>query len=764
MSLRINTNVSALRTHSNLVGITTQLEGSIQRLSSGMRINKAADDAAGLTISEKLRRQVRGLGRATMNAQDGISMIQSAEGALNETHSILHRMRELAIQASNDTLTSNDRLEIQKEIMQLRDDIDRIASDTEFNTKRLLNGSQSASASSNSSYVRGLVTGDVRQGGGYQVSLALLQAGVSQRQTTSMFTIKDSANELADGGTMLVSIAQMYDANGSFVLDTPLNLTLSGNAKSAEIYLDGSVTLDELAARIQKAMVDHESGIGMDNSYSRFVSEDHTAASGDHGYLEIVSGSVGTDGMFNLAGDQRVIDALGINVVRPAVDSTIQATLTDENNKTRTTQLSSNRVSGLLDGMDIAFDSRPAQIAGTAGLVDGLRFSSAESFMIEAGGQTKAILIRKGDWTMEGLTRTINEQLQTSATDSLPPIQGLEAKLNNGQIRFEYSPPADQPAPRDSRIQISYAKPDGVLGLQNGTYTGFLSTRKREDKHISGFSNYMPDVEHSLTTVIEISDGHAKTRVNLGEIPSLTASDSLLYPDMIEFDDLQQKINQALEGAEVAVRVDRVDNVMVFTSTHIGKYNVGEHTSRPGLVSIKAVSAKETAEGVQKSFVPTTSALLKQMGIDQTERSGVGDTNFRMHVKNYDNQYQIGANQRESMRVSMAEMSSEALGVNNLDVTTIEGAQRAIGRLNRAIDKVSAERSRLGAYQNRLEFTIENLRSMRSNATASESRIRDADFAYEMVNFTRNQVMSQSANAMVAQANAQSSSILELLR
>jgi len=113
---------------------------SMEKLSSGFRINRAGDDAAGLAISEKMRGQIRGLKQASRNAQDGISLIQTAEGALNETHAILQRMRELAVQASTDTNTFEDRLEIQKEINQLIDEVDRIGNQTEFNTQKLLTG------------------------------------------------------------------------------------------------------------------------------------------------------------------------------------------------------------------------------------------------------------------------------------------------------------------------------------------------------------------------------------------------------------------------------------------------------------------------------------------------------------------------------------------------------------------------------------------------------------------------------------------------
>ena len=133
-------NLSAMNTSRQLNGVTSSLSKSTEKLSSGYRINRAADDAAGLSISEKMRSQIRGLNKASDNAQDGISLIQVAEGALNETHSILQRMNELATQAANDTNTSTDRKAIQQEVDQLTSEIDRIRSTTQFNTQNLLDG------------------------------------------------------------------------------------------------------------------------------------------------------------------------------------------------------------------------------------------------------------------------------------------------------------------------------------------------------------------------------------------------------------------------------------------------------------------------------------------------------------------------------------------------------------------------------------------------------------------------------------------------
>ncbi|WP_252312060.1 flagellin [Sinobaca sp. H24] len=141
----INTNVSAMNAHRQLGANQANMQNSMEKLSSGSRINKAGDDAAGLAISEKMRAQVKGLDQASRNAQDGISMIQTAEGALNETHDILQRMRELAVQASNDTNVDQDRDALQNEFKELGNEIERIKDNTQFNKQNLLDGTAGAS-------------------------------------------------------------------------------------------------------------------------------------------------------------------------------------------------------------------------------------------------------------------------------------------------------------------------------------------------------------------------------------------------------------------------------------------------------------------------------------------------------------------------------------------------------------------------------------------------------------------------------------------
>ncbi|MCL6498598.1 MAG: flagellin [Firmicutes bacterium] len=214
--MRINQNIAALNAHRNLVATDNALSKSLERLSSGFRINRAADDAAGLAISEKLRAQVRGLAQAIRNAQDGISMIQTAEGALNEVHSMLQRMRELALQAANDTLSDEDRAAINQEIQQLRQEIDNVSSRTTFNGKKLLDGSLVTSLAAASELKPNLsITGGTQ-------SAFVTAVDVSAARPGTTYTLTGSGTSLtltrADGVAQTITVSDV-SANGSQVLE-----------------------------------------------------------------------------------------------------------------------------------------------------------------------------------------------------------------------------------------------------------------------------------------------------------------------------------------------------------------------------------------------------------------------------------------------------------------------------------------------------------------------------------------------------------------
>ncbi len=203
MAMIVQHNMQAMNANRMLGIVTTNLSKSTEKLSSGYRINRAADDAAGLAISEKMRSQIRGLTQASTNAEDGISLIQTAEGALNESHSILQRMRQLAVQAANGTETDSDRGNIQDEIEQLQDELDRIAETTEFNTMKLLDGSFDGIAASNttSGPKYGQYDGDL---GAFITSNVI---GVQITTNTSATAGGESAIWNADGTELVISLA-----------------------------------------------------------------------------------------------------------------------------------------------------------------------------------------------------------------------------------------------------------------------------------------------------------------------------------------------------------------------------------------------------------------------------------------------------------------------------------------------------------------------------------------------------------------------------
>ncbi|MEW5898336.1 MAG: flagellin [Bacillota bacterium] len=248
----INHNISALNAWRGLSQTNSALTKSLEKLSSGLRINRAADDAAGLAISEKMRAQIQGLNQAIRNAQDGISLIQTAEGALNETHSILQRMRQLAVQAANDSSTNEDRQKIQDELNQLASEISRISNTTEFNTKNLLAGAfttqqfhiganqdQEISLSINAMDAKSLgVTSDKGTVGG----VGIASAGVKAVQVDVI------GNELPSSYTIILSAAKV-SATTAVLSGTTLLVKLGSNASGTTIY----ATLNDVASAINNA-------------------------------------------------------------------------------------------------------------------------------------------------------------------------------------------------------------------------------------------------------------------------------------------------------------------------------------------------------------------------------------------------------------------------------------------------------------------------------------------------------------------------------
>ncbi|WP_079515474.1 flagellin N-terminal helical domain-containing protein [Rossellomorea marisflavi] len=247
--MRINHNIAALNTHRQLNSATNAQSKSMEKLSSGLRINRAGDDAAGLAISEKMRGQIRGLDQASKNAQDGISLIQTAEGALNETHSILQRMRELSVQSANDTNTDQDRKNIQDEMSQLTKEVDRVRNTTQFNTKNLIDGSMGAA----------------------------VNTAVANENTSAVFKVAGAAAAADDLATAL------QDSNGN-----SLGINVDDEITVSYVTNDGTYKTSSLTVTATTELGDITALVG-----------DGTATVGADGSINVAATVAGTTGAIN---------------------------------------------------------------------------------------------------------------------------------------------------------------------------------------------------------------------------------------------------------------------------------------------------------------------------------------------------------------------------------------------------------------------------------------------------------------------------------
>ncbi len=480
MAIRINSNTTALNAHSNLVKNDKRLSGSIERLSSGLRINRASDDAAGLTISEKLRTQVRGLKRAQLNVQDGTSLIQTAEGAMNEITSMLQRMRELALQSANDTLTTTDRLEIQKEIAELKKDVDRISYDTEFNTKKLLDGSGTAvTSTSDPDHVDAIVTGEVLTFSDFSIAVWIKSEyvpgegqktyyGQPEVQRSAIFLKEDGT--LADETTMLMSVINFIDDNGNFILNDPQTLYIQGDNGQGSLEVSKGLTLGQLTERILGAMTTDQlgHGLGFEGSATEFASE------GEHaGQIKVTSGRNGTLGRINFTGSEDLIKTLGFEVITEPDDPIYSVAVTNigvpvGERKTLHSQVSGHRVGGLIEGIEIAFEppqtahveSKPAELG--INLSSALVFSLSDSVGTGAGVSSYNISIPAGVYSLNQIVDEINTQIGYPGTN-------IYAKIgSNGGIEFTSINLGSSAWARVSGLPST----PNELGIVNGTYYG----------------------------------------------------------------------------------------------------------------------------------------------------------------------------------------------------------------------------------------------------------------------------------------------------
>jgi flagellin-like hook-associated protein FlgL len=866
MALRINTNITALNAHSNLVRNDSRLSSSIERLSSGLRINRASDDAAGLTISEKLRTQVRGINRAIMNVQDGISLIQTAEGALNEIHSMLQRMRELALQSGNDTLTTTDRLEIQKEIAQLKEDINRISYGTEFNTRKLLDGSGTAQVStSDPKNLDPVVVGEVLTFSDFSVvvwpkseytpaSGWKVFDGQPEQQHSNIFTTVDG--EIASSSTTLQSLSNFYDSNGHFILDLPQTLFLQGDNSQGEIVVSKDLTLAQLTQRIEDAMTEDQLGKGL--HFEGSTSE--LNLSGEHnGQIVVTSGRNGELGRINFTGEESLVKALGFQQVVAPEDPVYSIAVTNlgvpyGERQTLTTQIAGHRAPGLIEGIDLAFEPPLSAHVDTAPAELGISLAGPITFNVDDSVQTNAVInIPAGQFSMNQISSIVNDTLSVAGSRVLSRVNdhyalefytkdtgsagylsitgstlGNELGIANGR----YTGTGGNPGVANSyqlisvfdfsvnnvvfSINDSHGLNTGAINL-NGNYSagglnslveainnqlattsvriiaeannGTLSFRSLETGVGSNFDIYdtgagaqsiFSGLRMNNQTTTSGFDGNPAVQNFAYDQSSaffgwVVADDGVGGPDNLSFfiadldgNGMEISIPFGNAAAGTSFRtITSIANIINQQAWNTGvKVNAEINTATNTIRMFSTIPGKDGKVVLTELGSPDSSNTLKKiLDIDPIAyENGVGQYAFTMHVKDTSIQFQIGPNQGHTAKANIIRTDCKALGIEDLDLTTVKSSEIAIGLIDKALQRISSERAKLGAIENRMTYTNNSLRVALQNMTASESRIRDVDMAAEVIEMTQSQILQQASNAMVGQANVSAQAVLDLLR
>lgn len=685
----INHNIAALNTYRQLSSNNVMSQKSLEKLSSGLRINRAGDDAAGLAISEKMRAQIRGLDQAARNAQDGISMIQTAEGALNEVHAILQRMRELATQAANDTNVSVDRDEIQKEINQLTSEINRIGNTTEFNTQKLLDGGRQIKANASisaSTLIGGSASANVNAttGGGANGTDA-----VHSVFTVDVGTITSGGNETITfdfngDSTVDLTLTEGTDftgtgdkiANATAIYQVLINTALVTNNYDLTDNGDGTITF---TAKATGAYAE-SAGNNFDVGGSSNASETQVTAGvdGAPATAVITFTGVAEEGSYIIMADKKIAFwSSGSATFANAIEAknTLGADFVVD-------------VNGLSNAADMA--TAVYNTIGAAGI-------SGWTLADNASGTIT--LTANADGAFTGTTR---EAVYSITTDSAAtgvfafsdkPTEGSSIEIGGQKIAFFDSSLGNY---ADSTAAKAGLKANFAVDIKG------LTTEQVIDKIVL----LQTDLNNELTN-----------DVNLGKNIDQNGNYNLVVTAQ----------NTGFAGNTVALATSD-DSTAGFKAT----MQIGANTAQSFTIDVNDMRAKALKVSGDKSEGAVTAKN--------------GSTAHYVKVVNV-------TNGTDNTAVEYA-----------LDVSTHTKATAAISVINDAIEAVSAERSKLGAFQNRLEHTINNLGTSSENLTAAESRIRDVDMAKEMMEFTKMNILSQAAQAMLAQANQMPQGVLQLLR
>jgi len=698
----INTNVKSLIAQDAISKNNVALSTAMERLSTGSRINSAKDDAAGLAISTRMTSQVRGLNMAVRNANDGISLMQTSEGAMEEVTSILQRMRELAVQSVNGTNNNSDRVALNDEVTQLKVEIDRIAKTTQFNNQAVLDGSFIG---------KKLQIGD-KAGQTMSVDIASIQTkdlGMSQGSFDSK-TLVSSRIALAavDKGDITINgqaLDKITTANDIGDVVKNINLNVDNVVASAfntvvakqignGITTDGGLTIQVGNIGNLTASTTTYS-IKASANMKELVDNINSQANGQ------VSASINTDGKLVLSNTTgatiKILDTTGTTGSFESGSGFKASTSSGADYSVFTGFLKLDSQ----NGSPIRIDTGNLGLTIPGALADigslGFRKTSSNfSKGVDAYSVTGTALTAAGAaaaWDKNALQiNGVNIYNVNITTDS---FQGKLDAINNFS---------------DQTGVIAYASLDKTISMSAGDLSGFTA-----GSQISFNGSIVFSSSGTSTTVASVASA----------INTMTTSTG---------------ITATVSGNNIRLTGTNVQNIQVTT-----------------------LQSQGTATALF-GFTGTSSTILAGIQLDSVKNNPIsialGDTQTADSIGLLEQN--VGAADYQVNAPTLGVGAGNTL--SGLNISSLDSATAAISTIDNAIEKVSSARSKLGAMENRLNNVVNNLTSISTNTAASRSRIQDTDYATETTALAKSQIISQAATAMLAQANQQPQTVLSLLK
>jgi flagellin len=794
MALVINSNIQSLNSQRQLDKSGMAQSEAMERLSSGKRINSAADDAAGLAIANRLTSQVRGLDRAISNAADGVSLIQTAEGALDESTNILQRMRELSIQSANGIYNDGDRATLDAEVQQLVEELDRIAETTSFNGQNILDGTlgetklqvgseanQTISFSidamdadtlglgSTSSDLSGdrITTGangDIADGGvqinGQGLAAITNLQGAAATDTT-LQDVLDDINQNVDGVTAEGFNVVQAETVGSGVLDADdfLRITAgSADGSAAVIYdfTEPTSSLEELAAAINSktggaidASIDDTGKLVLSNT----TGGDITVALDGNGGGTFTAADTDTSTILGIADGADGETFAGQISLKSDDGSAISVTKGATGTDANLAVLGFRETSGAGEvlGSSLASGAQDDALAAGDLLINGVDIGAVSS-VAGIGGKIDAI-------------NAVSDQ--TGVTASIEASESYTINTNGG-VEIVATTFANAGAANEDIILNGVSVTVGseatvaevALAINGGSSSHGVTAFVDDDDELHIFSS-------SNITVADTGGGRiddifgANATSGSSHAVSAPASGSVsinnvevTITDADDIDQVVTDINAVQGDTGVRASVDDNGELQLLGSSAIN-ITLGTSGDSMKVAQALALTPLLTDTGGTADVLDETVTLSPRIKLDSAN-----DQPISLEVKDAATTTATGFVDQNT------DLSSTVTGsaLSNISIGTQAGANDAIGAIDNALETISNTRSELGAVNNRLDFTMSNLANISEKTAASRSRIEDADFAAETANLSRAQVLQQAAQAMLAQANAAPQQVLSLLR